>query len=170
MRDVYTSRPNCRSLASGVAIALALCVCSNAVATSNACWSNPDVVKAKDHILIARDRREAFIEYVRKEIPNDKLSLSEVGGDGDISLILQNTDDGILAITIRNKMSQQRFDMIVESCDFASDWRPYWRYVLRKVRNFPRPTATTSSLNLHDLTNGSSDYGVASSVSQGAGR
>jgi len=140
-----SSNPPKRRFASGLAIALALCVCPDAWATSNACWNKPDVVKAKDHIFIARGRREAFIEYVRKEIPNNKLSLSEVSGDGDISLILQNTDNGILAITIRNKMPQQRFEMIVESCDFASDWRPYWRYVLRKVRNFSRPLGTAAS-------------------------
>jgi hypothetical protein len=142
MRDLHSSKPSRRSLVCGVTVAIALCACSDALATSNACWNNADVVKATHHISIARGRREAFIEYVRKEIPNNKLSLSEVSGDGDISLILQNTDNGILAITIRNKMPSQRFDMIVKSCDFASDWRPYWRYVLRKVRNFPQPTGS----------------------------
>ena len=118
-------------------LALALwCASPGVDATTYACWGDTDALKLRHEITVPAGTREAFILYLKEQVAIDQLSLSTVRADDDISLIFQNVDDGILAITIRNRAPSRRFDIMVMSCDFKPNWTPYWRYIQASIDRF----------------------------------
>jgi hypothetical protein len=104
-------------------------------ATTDACWFETETLKLEKTLVVPPEEHARFINYLRTQI-TDGLSRSEVESDRRLSLIYQNVESGILAITIDYSKVPQTFSASVKACDFKEDWKPYWQYVEAKIEAF----------------------------------
>jgi hypothetical protein len=112
------------------------CWSSRSQSTTDACWFDDDVVKLTRSITVPTGQRDEFIRYIQTNVPGDMLFYGAVESDRSFTMILQNIDAGILAIEIENEKPTDAFRIIVKTCDFTADWRPYWDHVKRYVDAF----------------------------------
>jgi hypothetical protein len=107
-------------------------------ATTDACWFETETLKLEKTLMVPPEEHARFIDYLRAQV-TDGLSRSEVESDRHLSLIYQNVESGILAITIEYSKVPQTFSASVKVCDFKKAWKPYWRYVKAKIEEFSPP-------------------------------
>lgn len=112
-----------------------LCPALPVFATTDACWFESDTLKLERTFVVPAEEHARFIDYLRAQI-TDGLVRGEVESDTGLSLIYQNVEAGILAITIEYSKVPQTFSASVKACDFHEDWKPYWQYVEAKIEAF----------------------------------
>ena len=104
-------------------------------ATTDACWFEAETLKLEKTLMVPPEEHARFIDYLRSQVM-DGPSRSEVESDRHLSLIYQNVESGILAITIEYSKVPQAFSASVKACDFKKDWKPYWQYVEAQIEAF----------------------------------